>query len=71
LIDIALRIAVKRSLMNGVSLGLGEQLQHRFKYNPAPGGGYQNTATYTVQHQGFETIEVEPPSVQSDSLLIR
>jgi LysM repeat protein len=71
LIDIALRIAVKRSLMNGVSLGLGEQLQHRFEYNPAPGGGYQNTATYTVQHQGFETIEVEPPSIQSDSLLIR
>jgi len=71
MIDIALRIAVKRSLFEGVFLGLGEQLQHRFEYKPAAGGGFQNTAVYTIQHQGFETIEVEPPSSVLDSLPVR
>ena len=68
MIDVALRIAVKRSLVDGISMGLGEQLQHRFEYQPLTEGGYQNTATYTIQHQGFETIEVKPPSNVRDSL---
>lgn len=71
MIDVALRIAIKRSLFSGVSLGLLEQLQHRFEYKMIPSGGYQNTATYTIQHQGFESIEVEPPSNQLDSLSVR
>ena len=71
MVDVALRIATKRSLFEGVSLGLGEQLQHRFEYEKFPGGGFQNKATYTIQHQGFETIEVTPPKVQSDSLHVR
>lgn len=71
MIDVALRIAVKRSLYDGVSLGLGEQLQHRFEYTPTPQGGYENTATYIIQQQGFEMIEVEPPSILMDSLQSR
>ena len=71
MIDVALRIAVKRNLYNGVSLGLGEQLQHRFKYSPIPSGGYENTATYIIQQQGFEMIEVKPPSIVLDSLQSR
>ena len=71
MIDVALRIAVKRSLYDGVSLGLGEQLQHRFEYTPTPKGGYENTATYIIQQQGFEMIEVEPPSILMDSLQSR
>ena len=71
MIDIALRIAVKRTLYDGVSLGLGEQLQHRFEYTPVPGGGFRNTATYIIQQQGFEMIEVEPPSTVVDSLQFR
>lgn len=68
MIDVALRIATKRTLLEGVSLGLGEQLQHRFNYTPNKRGGYQNSATYTIQHQGFETIEVYPPKTSQDSL---
>ncbi len=71
MIDVALRIAAKRSLFDGVSLGLGEQLQHRFEYTPVPGGGFRNTATYIIQQQGFEMVEVEPPSIVVDSLLSR
>ena len=71
MIDVALRIAAKRSLFDGVSLGLGEQLQHRFEYTPVTGGGFRNTATYIIQQQGFEMVEVEPPSIVVDSLLSR
>ena len=71
MIDVALRIAVKRSLFDGVSLGIGEQLQHRFEYTPVPSGGFRNTATYIIQQQGFEMVEVEPPSIVVDSLLSR
>jgi LysM repeat protein len=71
MIDVALRIAVKRTLTEGVSLGLLEQLQHRFDYQPKPAGGYENTATYTIQHQGFEMIEVRPPKRVLDSLEVR
>ena len=67
----ALRIATKRTLFSGVSQGLGEQLQHRFEYVKLPNGGYQNTATYTNQHKGFETIEVDPPQKQLDTLDVR
>ncbi len=70
-IDIALRIATKRTLFLGVEQGLGQQLQHRFHYVALPNGGYQNTATYTIQHKGFETIEVDPPRKQLDSLHVR
>ena len=70
-IDVALRIATKRTLFSGVSQGLGEQLQHRFEYVKLPNGGYQNTATYTIQHKGFETIEVDPPQKQLDTLDVR
>ena len=71
MIDVALRIAVKRSLYDGVSLGLGEQLQHRFEYTPIPNGGYENTATYIIQQQGFEMIEIKPPNIVVDSLQSR
>lgn len=71
MVDVALRIAAKRSLFDGVSLGLGQQLQHRFEYENISGGGYGNTAAYIVQHQGFETIEITAPKVQSDSLRVR
>ena len=71
LIDVALRIAVKRTLTGGVSLGLGEQLQHRFEYKFMPTGGYENIATYTIQHQGFEMIEVKPSNILLDSLEVR
>jgi LysM repeat protein len=71
MIDVALRIAVSRTLFKGASLGVGEQLQHRYDYKPIPTGGYENIATYTIQHQGFETIEVKPPNIVSDSLEVR
>lgn len=71
MVDVALRIAAKRSLFDGVSLGLGQQLQHRFEYENISGGGYGNTAAYIVQHQGFETIEITAPKVQSESLRVR
>lgn len=71
MMDVALRIALKRTLFDGVSIGLGEQVRHRFEYKPVSEGGYQNSATYIIQHQGFETIEVEPSNIDSDSLLIR
>ncbi|MDG1822762.1 MAG: LysM peptidoglycan-binding domain-containing protein [Flavobacteriaceae bacterium] len=71
MVYVALRIAAKRSLFDGVSLGLGQQLQHRFEYENISGGGYGNTAAYIVQHQGFETIEITAPKVQSDSLRVR
>ncbi len=71
MIDVSLRIAVKRSLFSGISLGLGEQLQHRFEYVPSMRGGYLNNATYTIQHQGFETIEVKPPNIPIDSVEVR
>lgn len=70
-VDLALRIATKRTLFSGVEQGLGEQIQHRFDYATLPGGGFQNTATYTIQHSGFETIEVSPPHKQPDSLHVR
>lgn len=71
MIDVALRIAIKRTLPEGVSLGLGEQLQHRFEYKFTPTGGYENNATYTIQHQGFEMIEVKPANILQDSLEVR
>jgi hypothetical protein len=71
MIDVALRIAVKRTLKEGVSLGLIEQLQHRFEYTPVPTGGYENTATYLIQQQGFEMTEVKPPVITTDSLQAR
>ena len=71
MIDVALRIAVKRTLKEGVSLGLIEQLQHRFEYTPVPKGGYENTATYLIKQQGFEMIEVKPPLITTDSLQAR
>lgn len=71
MVDVALRIAVNRTLYEGVSLGLGEHLQYRFNYTPNPNGGYENTATYIVQQQGFEMIEVKPPKKVIDTLPVR
>jgi hypothetical protein len=52
-------------------LGVLDQLQYRFDYQPNPKGGYRNTATYLVQHQGFETIEITPIKPPADSLHVR
>ena len=71
MIDASLRIATKRKLIDGLKLGVLEQLQYRFDYQPNPKGGYRNTATYMVQHQGFETIEIVPLQPQADSLHVR
>lgn len=70
MVDIALRIAVNRTLYEAVSLGLGEHLQHRFEYKPTS-SGYKNIATYIIQQQGFEMIEVIPPNIAIDSLQAR
>ena len=71
MVDASLRIATKRKLIDGLKLGVLEQLQYRFDYQPNPKGGYRNTATYMVQHQGFETIEIVPLKPPVDSLHVR
>ena len=71
MVDASLRIATKRKLIDGLKWGLIDQLQYKFDYQPNPKGGYQNTATYLVQHQGFETIEIVPIKPQVDSLPAR
>ena len=71
MVDVSLRIATKRTLMDGLSLGVLEQLQHRFDYKSNPKGGFRNTATYMVQHQSYETIEIRPSEEQPDSLRVR
>jgi hypothetical protein len=71
MVDASLRIATKRKLIDGLTLGVLDQLQYRFDYQPNPKGGYRNTATYLVQHQGFETIEITPMKPPADSLHVR
>ena len=71
MVDASLRIATKRKLIDGLTLGVLDQLQYRFYYQPNPKGGYRNTATYLVQHQGFETIEITPIKPPADSLHVR
>ena len=71
MVDVSLRIATKRKLINGLELGVLDQLQYRFDYKPSPKGGYRNTATYMVQHRGFETIEIVSVKPQPDSLHVR
>jgi LysM repeat protein len=71
MVDASLRIATKRKLIDGLTLGVLDQLQYRFDYQPNPKGGYRNTATYLVQHQGFETIEITPMKPLADSLHVR
>ena len=71
MVDASLRIATKRKLIDGLTLGVLDQLQYRFDYQPNPKGGYRNTATYLVQHQGFETIEITPIKPPADSLHVR
>ena len=71
MVDASLRIDTKRKLIDGINLGALEQLQFSFDYQPNPKGGYRNTATYMVQHQGFETIEIVPLKPQADSLHVR
>jgi hypothetical protein len=71
MVDASLRIATKRKLIEGLKVGVLDQLQYRFDYQPNPKGGYQNIATYLVQHQGFETIEIAPIKPPADSLHVR
>ena len=71
MVDTSLRIAIKRNLRDGLKLGISDQLQYRFDYQPNPNGGYRNTAAYMVQHKGFETIEIVTSKSQVDSLHVR
>ena len=71
MVDASLRIATKRKLIDGLTLGILDQLQYRFNYQPNPKGGYLNTATYLIQHQGFETIEIATIKSPADSLHVR
>ena len=71
MVDTSLRIAIKRNLIDGLKLGISDQLQYRFDYQPNPNGGYRNTAAYMVQHKGFETIEIVTSKSQVDSLHVR
>ena len=71
MVDVSLRIATRRKLINGLELGVLDQLQYRFDYKSDLKGGYRNTATYMVQHRGFETIEIVSVKSQPDSLHVR
>ena len=71
MVDVSLRITTRRKLINGLELGVLDQLQYRFDYKSDLKGGYRNTATYMVQHRGFETIEIVSVKSQPDSLHVR
>ncbi len=58
ILDLALRTAIRRRLIEGFELGETEYLHNRFRYEKDPKGGYRNIATYIIEHQGFETYEV-------------
>ena len=58
-LDLALRTAIRRNLFDGFTLGETEYLQNKFWFEPEPSGqGYRNNSIYLLQHQGFETIEL-------------
>ena len=58
-LDLALRTAIRRKLFDGFTLGETEYLQNKFLFEPEPSDqGYRNNSIYLLQHQGFETIEL-------------
>ena len=58
-LDLALRTAIRRKLFDGFTLGETEYLQNKFLFEQEPSGqGYINNSIYLLQHQGFETIEL-------------
>ncbi|MGB0260195.1 MAG: amino acid ABC transporter substrate-binding protein [Flavobacteriaceae bacterium] len=58
-LDLILRTATRRKLFDGFSIGETQYLQNKFLFEPdASGLGYRNNSIYLLQHQGFETIEL-------------
>ena len=58
-LDLILRTAIRRKLFDGFSLGETEYLQNKFLFEKDPvGQGYRNNSIYLLQHQGYETIEL-------------
>ena len=55
--DLTLRAAIRKKLVDGFSLGETQYLQNKFLYIEEA-KGYRNSATYLLQHIGYETIEL-------------
>lgn len=55
--DLALRALIRKKLVDGFSLGETQYLQNKFLYREEA-KGYRNSATYLLQHKGYETIEL-------------
>ena len=57
-LDVILRLAYKNEI--GLSfLGETDYLENRFFYEKDPEGGYQNSASYLLQHQGYGIFEIK------------
>ena len=57
-LDILLRLATTRSIEE-TAIGETDYLENRFYYRKDPAGGFQNTASYLLQHQGYDIFEIK------------
>ena len=55
--DLVLRTAIREELIDGFELGETQYLQNKFLFQEQS-KGYRNTASYLLQHKGYETIEL-------------
>ena len=55
--DLSLRVATRKRLTDGFSLGETQYLQNKFFYQKEA-NGHRNSAMYLLQHKGYETIEL-------------
>lgn len=57
-LDIILRLAAANAIEE-TALGETDYLENRFYYLKDPEGGFQNTASYILQHQGYDVFEIK------------
>lgn len=57
-LDIILRLATANTIED-TTLGETDYLENRFYYLNDPQGGFQNTASFILQHQGYDIFEIK------------
>lgn len=58
LLDLSLRTAIRKNLIDGFALGETMYYQNRFMFSEQSSGGFQNTGIFLLQHKGYETVEI-------------
>lgn len=58
LLDLSLRTAIRKNLIDGFALGETMYYQNKFMFSEQSSGGFQNTGIFLLQHKGYETVEI-------------